>query len=299
MPVRPLDVVTPEGPGAPAFFSPDVAVARRFYLDLNPPKRLKLAVVCGGLEYCATHYAIHRSNFPFFSMEYVARGSGALKLNRRSYVLRPGRVFSYGPGVPQDIVGTPGDPFVKYFVDFTGTNAARLLRSCGLRPGSVMQVFPPDVLSPLFDELIHGGLRGGPGRADLCAKLLECLALKLAGATAPLKETETLSFASYQRCHRHIEQHFLRLRTLEQIALECHANKAYLCRLFRSYGHQSPYQYLLRLKMNYAAECLQRTGVMVKQAAQQVGFADPFHFSRVFRSLLGVSPSAFRRLRKT
>jgi AraC-like DNA-binding protein len=283
--------------GAPAFFSPDVAAARRFYLDLNPSKRQKLAVVCGGLEYCATQYAIHRANFPFSSIEYVACGSGELKLDGRSYGLRAGRVFSYGPGVPHDITGTPESPFVKYFVDFTGKNAARLLRSCGLPPGSVRQVFPPHVLSPLFDELIQSGLSGGHGNAELCTKLLECLALKLAGTNAPLEERETLAFATYQRCRRHMEQHFLRLRTLEEVAVECHANKAYLCRLFHSYDHQSPYQYLLRLKMNHAAECLQKTGLLVKQAAHQVGFADPFHFSRVFRSVLGVSPSAFRRLR--
>jgi len=297
MPARLWNLAETERDVAPAFFSPDVATARRFYLDLNPPKRQKLAVVCGGLEYCAAHYAIHRADFPFSSIEYVARGSGELKLDGRAYALRAGRVFSYGPGVPHDIIGASENPFVKYFVDFTGKNAVRLLRSCGLPPGTVRQVFPPHALSPLFDELIQSGLSGGHGNAELCARLLECLALKLAGAIAPLEERETLAFTTYQRCRRHIEQHFLRLRTLEEVAGECHANKAYLCRLFHSYDHQSPYQYLLRLKMNHAAECLQKAGLLVKQAAHQVGFTDPFHFSRVFRSVLGVSPSAFRRLR--
>jgi AraC-like DNA-binding protein len=287
----------PKRDGAPAFFSPDVAAARRFYLDLNPPKRQKLAVVCGGLEYCATHYAIHRANFPFYSIEYVARGNGELRLKGRLHVLRPGRVFSYGPGVPHDITGEPGNPFVKYFVDFTGKAAARLLRSCGLPAGRVKQVFPPHILSPLFDELIQGGLSGGHGNAELCAKLLECLALRLARTNAPVEETETLAFATYLRCRQHIEQHFVRLRTLEEVAVECHANKAYLCRLFRTYDHQSPYQYLLHLKMNHAAECIQKPGALIKQAAQEVGFADPFHFSRVFHSVLGVSPSEFRSLR--
>ncbi|MGB7848099.1 MAG: AraC family transcriptional regulator [Candidatus Acidiferrum sp.] len=287
----------PERAVAPAFFSRDVAAARRFYLDLNPPKRQKLAVVCGGLEHCATHYAIHRTNFPFYSIEYVARGNGELKLNGRLHVLRPGRVFSYGPGVPHDITGDPGSPFVKYFVDFTGKGATSLLRSCGLTAGSVKQVFPPHILSPLFDELIQSGLSGGHDNAELCAKLLECLALRLARTNAPVEETETLAFATYLRCRQYIEQHFVRLRTLEEVAAECHANKAYLCRLFRAYDHQSPYQYLLRLKMNYAAECMQKRGVLIKQAAQEVGFADPFHFSRVFHKVLGVSPSEFRSLR--
>ncbi len=283
--------------GPPAFFSADVSAARRFYLNLNPPKRQKLAVVCGGLEHCTVDYAIHRAGFPFYSVEYVAHGSGELKLKGRAYSLQPGRVFSYGPGVAHDITGRPTEPLVKYFVDFAGGQAPALLRSCGLAVGQVAQVFPPHVLSPLFDELIQSGLAIGRTNPALCAKLLECLALKIAGATAALEDTETLAFDTYLQCRRHIEEHYLRMQTLEQVAGACHINKAYLCRLFRRYDHQSPYQYLLRLKMNQAAEHLQHSGMLVKQAAQRAGFDDPFHFSRVFRRVLGVSPSLFRVLR--
>ena len=281
----------------PAFFSADVAEARRFYLDLKPPKDTPLAVVCGGIEHCTPDYSIERSTFPFFSIEYVARGSGELQLKGRSYPLQPGRVFSYGPGISHRIVGNEDAPLVKCFVDFVGTQAADLLRSCRLQSGRMSQVFPSNALQPIFDELIHSGLRVQPESPDLCIKLLECLALRIAGARAPLEGAETLAFATYQQCRRYIEQRYLQLRTLEQIAKECHVNNAYLCRLFRRYDSQSPYQYLLRLKMNFAAERLQESGALVKRVAEEAGFADPFHFSRVFTSVLGLSPAAFRDLR--
>lgn len=284
-------------PAAPAFFSPQVAEADRFYLDLNPPKRKQLTVVCGGLECCTPDFAIHRETFPFFSIEYVLRGRGELKLRGRTHVLEPGRVFSYGPGIPHHIEGNRADPLVKYFVDFSGLRAGELLRSCGLAQAGVAQVFPSNTLSPLFNELIQSGQNTGPGSAALCTKLLECLVLRLESANAPLQSAEKVAFTTYQKCRRHIEQHFLRLRTLHQIAGECRTNDAYLCRLFRRYDHQSPYQYLLRLKMNYAAARLQRPGALVKQVAEAVGFGDPFHFSRVFRNVLGLSPSAFGGLR--
>ncbi len=60
----------------PDFFSPQVAEARRFYLNLHPPRGTRLAVVCGGLEHCTPDYAIRRATFPFYSIEYVARGTG-------------------------------------------------------------------------------------------------------------------------------------------------------------------------------------------------------------------------------
>lgn len=284
-------------PSAPEFFSPDVEKARRFYLDLNPPKNRPLVVVCGGLEYCTPDFAIRRDTFPYFSIEYVVRGRGEVNLKGRVRSLQAGRLFSYGPGVSQHITGDPADPLVKYFVDFAGAQAAELLRSCKLSPGSVSEVFPANALQPLFDELIQAGSHVHRGNAELCAKLLECMALRISSSRAPIDGAQTLSFATFQRCRQHIEQHALRLQSLDRIAGECHVNAAYLCRLFRRFDRSSPYQYLLRLKMNHAAERLQQTTMMVKQVADEAGFSDPFHFSRVFHSILGLSPAAFRGLR--
>ena len=149
----------------------------------------------------------------------------------------------------------------------------------------------------LFDELVDSGLSGGRRSGALCDKLLECLAIKITQSSAPLNSGEALSFITYQRCRRHIEQNFLGLATLAQIARECRTDVAYLCRLFRRYDQQSPYQRLLRLKMNHAAERLQHNGLLVKQAAEEVGFPDPFHFSRVFRKTFRVPPAQFRNVR--
>jgi len=289
--------IKPAAIGAPEFFSPQVSAARRFYLNLNPPRQAPLSIVSGGCEHCAPDYEIHRPTFPFYSIEYVVRGGGSLKLKNRRHELQPGGIFSYGPGVRQDIVADPADPPVKYFVDFAGLQAKEILRSCRLPPGSVAQIFPPHEIQNLFDELIRSGQRGGRPGAELSAKLLECLALKIAGARAPLAGADGLAFTTYQQCRQHVETHFQRLKTLQRIAEECHVDAAYLCRLFQRYDHQSPYQFLLRLKMNLAAEGLQSPGALVKQVAERAGFADPFHFSRAFKSVFGVAPDTFRRLR--
>ena len=83
--------------------------------------------------------------------------------------------------------------------------------------------------------------------------------------------------------------------SLEQVARECLVDRAYLCRLFRRYDHQTPHQFLMRRKMHLAAERLQQPELLVKQVAAQLGFADPFHFSRTFKRVFGLSPEAFRQ----
>jgi AraC-like DNA-binding protein len=295
--MTPASRPNPRPSAPPEFFATAVGRARRFYLDLKPSRAARLVVVCGGREHCSRDYVVQRADFAFHSLEYVARGHGGLTLAGQEHALDPGRLFSYGPGIPHHIRGTPGDAMVKYFVDFAGREARSLLRSAGLAPGSVSRVHPPHVLQAIFDELIEAGLGARRRRAELCTGLLECLALKIQGTQMPGEDPGTLSFLTYQQCREHLERHFLRLRTLEETAAECHVSVAHLCRLFRRYDRQTPYQYLLRLKMQFAAECLEQEGCLVKQAAEEAGFADPFHFSRVFKSVLGVSPGAFRGIR--
>ena len=281
----------------PEFFSPQVSSARRFYLDLNPRPKIPLAVVSGGCEHCSPDYSIHRKTFAFHSLEFVLRGRGRVKLNGCSHELQPGTLFSYGPGVRHDIASAGPVPLVKYFVDFAGSQAEPLLQACHLAPGSAARVFLIGEVQTLFDELIRSGVRGSPFAPDLCTGLLKCLGLKIAECRSPLTRAGNLAFATFQSCQNHIQAHFLSLKNLAETARACHVHRVYLCRLFQRYHHQSPYQYLMRLKMNYAAERLLEPGAMVKQVAEQVGFGDPFHFSRVFKSVLGLSPKAFCKLR--
>ena len=292
----PADESHPSPQSQPEFFSPQVREATRFYLDLAPPNTCRLVAVCGGREHCTPDYAIHRADFPYFAVEFVAQGKGSLNLAGREYTLVPGTIFTYGPGVPQHITGNAAHSLVKYFVDFTGSQAPRLLAEYVLSPGRVTRVSDPGEIQDAFDNLIHNGLKNSRYSYRLCEVLLEYLLLKIADLSVPGNAAQSPAFATYRRCRRHIQTHYARLKTLAQISKQCHVDPAYLCRLFRRYDHQSPYQFLLRLKMNQAAGRLLDPGTLVKQVAAELEFEDPCHFSRAFKSVFGLSPEAFRRL---
>ncbi len=282
----------------PEFFSAQISEARRFYLDLQPPATHRLVVICGGCEHCASDYRIHRKDFKYYSIEFVARGQGLLQLAGKKYDLVPGTIFAYGPGVAQDIRCNPARPLVKHFVDFVGRDAARLLKAPAPRPGQVLQSSVPDEILQLFENIITAGLRRTPFNAAICAALVEQMILRIAETAVPPGTIGTLAFETYQRCRQFIETNYLRLDGLNEIADRCHVDAAYICRLFRRYDHQGPYQYLTRLKMRDAAQRLQIPGTLVKIVADELGFPDAFQFSRTFRRIYGIPPRRFAQLQR-
>ena len=279
--------------GEPEFFSAQITRARRFCLDLNPAPAERLSVVCGGCEHCTSDYEIHRSSFPYCSIEFVAHGKGSVTLGGQVTPLVAGTLFAYGPGVPHDIVPARSERMVKYFVDFAGRAAPRLLRTHGLPPGGAVQTRAPNDILALFDDLIYNGAHQTPFTARITALILRHLLLKIAETAVPPGATDPQAFATFTRCKQYIEQRWPELATVQQAARACGVDVAYLCRLFRRFDHQSPYQYLLSLRVSEAVDRLRVPDTTVKQVAEALGFADQFHFSRVFKRVFGVSPGRF------
>lgn len=279
-------------PAPPEFVSQQVTAARRFYLNLKPRSSRDLTVVCGGWEECAADYAIDRATFPYLSVEFVAGGSGELVLGGKHHDLQPGTVFTYGPGIAQRIRSSPERRLGKYFVDFTGSRARRLLRNYRLAPGAVVTLGHPAEVRHAFDALIRLGSSHDRHTERAAALQLELLLIVIVRAAQPTTPSERRALASFERCRRYLDAHFLSLRTIEAIAAACHLDVSYLSRLFRRFHQETPFHCLQRLQMQWAAERLDTSNRLVRQVADELGI-DPFQFSRTFKRIHGVSPSTF------
>jgi AraC-like DNA-binding protein len=272
-------------------FSQQVRQSRRFYLDLLPHPGSSLSVVCGGWERCAPEYAIKFQHFGNFAIELVVSGKVSVELSGRQYMLGAGGVLAYGPGVLPDFRAISGDPPLKYFMHFAGARARGLLGRARLPVGAVRQLPNASMLRELCDALISAGLRRTAGTPVICATLLEVLLLTIGDSAVEYAPAETGSYATYRRCRDWLEQHGSELGNAAEGARRCHVDPAYLCRLFRRYDRETPYQLLLRLRMQRAAALLQQPGALVKTVAADLGFSDAFHFSRAFKRHFGVPPS--------
>ncbi|MDA2928758.1 AraC family transcriptional regulator [Acidobacteria bacterium AH-259-O06] len=276
----------------PSIISTQVSDAQYYYLNLDPPHTKKTIVVCGGRERCNADYRINRKSFRFLGIEFVLQGEGRLILNGQHFKLLPGMTFSYGPDIPCHIFNDPEKPMVKYFVDFVGEKAERDLRGSATGLGSAVQLTNLFEISEVFESLYREGNKNTPYTDQICAQYLQVLMLKIAESVISGAPAGTRALETYQRSKQYIDENFTRINSLKQIASDCHTDLSYLCRLFKRFNQVSPYQYLIRRKMNHAANLLS-AGMLVKQVAAELNYSDPYHFSRLFKNYHRVSPTRF------
>ena len=82
--------------------------------------------------------------------------------------------------------------------------------------------------------------------------------------------------------------------SLEQLAAVAGMSSHYFAELFKKSTGHAPHQYVLLQRIERAKENLRVAGRGVIQAGLDSGFQNPSHFARVFRKLVGVSPSRFQ-----
>ncbi len=83
--------------------------------------------------------------------------------------------------------------------------------------------------------------------------------------------------------------------TLADLCVRLHLERSYFVRLFKKHIGQPPLHYFMNLKINLAAELLCQTDMAIYEIAQDLQFADEFHFSRTFKKVKGVAPREYRK----
>lgn len=274
----------------PDFVSRQVTEARRYYLNLNPLESDPLSVVCGGVERMRADYVVERDRFSYYGIELVVAGSGELTLDDQIYQLSPGMMFAYGPQTPHRIANKPPEQMRKYYVDIAGSDAEKMLQQAGLFDSHPLRVPHFHEISELFEMLDREAHGNGDTAGEICEQIVRLMLVKARVGCLEESPTTPRAFATYERVRSHIDENFLTLNTIEEVAAQCELTPIHLSRLFRRFAATGAYQYLLRKKMNRAAELLVEDQLLVKQVAHELGFSDAFQFSRAFKRVFGIPP---------
>jgi AraC-like DNA-binding protein/ligand-binding sensor protein len=100
--------------------------------------------------------------------------------------------------------------------------------------------------------------------------------------------------ALVSRVKEFVLQHHEEDNTLTLAAQAANASVYYLCRVFRKATGMCFTEFVSRTRVEKAKELLVRPNLRVSEIAYQVGFQSLTHFNRIFKKIVGESPSEYR-----
>ncbi len=122
-------------------------------------------------------------------------------------------------------------------------------------------------------------------------KELEEIVMSLDNASAALSEgNETIL-----RVEEYLRLHYTEHITGQTLSKMFGYVPSYISYLFRQTYGQSPADYLTKIRLDTAKELMRgNPAILVREVAEQVGFKNQYHFSRVFKKIEGLWPTDFK-----
>lgn len=101
-----------------------------------------------------------------------------------------------------------------------------------------------------------------------------------------------------ERAKTFMKQHLSRDINLDAIAGAAGMSSYHFIREFKTLNHVTPYQYLLKLRVDNARQLLRQQRYTLADIALECGFSTQSHFTHVFKKMTGMTPRSYRYARQ-
>lgn len=228
-------------------------------------------------------------------LEYVHSGHGVVTINGKSFHAKAGEAFITFPHALVTLTADKTDPWGKTWLCLYGSKLPQLLEDLGISETS--PVFSWDSCPELLEEMNRQipilNKQNPTFEFDqaICAnKLFKIIFTHQKRAVS----AESAQREYVSRAIAFIERNLNKPLTVEVIAAEVGLNRTYFSGIFKRVTGMTAQEFLHRHKIGKACEFLLLPNSSVANVAQSVGY-EPRTFDRVFRKLVGRSPSAYKK----
>ncbi len=258
-------------------------------------------------------------NFRSFMLKYVCEGTENYRINGAPYQVKEGEyllVNQYAEG--SALLDSP-TPVKGICIDISPTLISEVVASCQ-RPDAPIsdiemdkyfntpsfmekkfageQEYTASFLNRLKCTLVPDPYDNHQFSSEFFYELAGCIVLDHQEVLKQFTRLPSLKsitrkdlFRRVTKGKEYILHHFRFPLEIRAIAAECSLSEYHFYRLFKVVYGITPYQYILKLRLEYAWILLRQGHSSITVIAFECGFSDIFSFSKAFKKRFGHSPS--------
>lgn len=229
------------------------------------------------------------------------KGRGWVRSRLGDQVVRAGDLVWLRPDHSHTYGADSVDPWTIGWVHFTGEEAIAWSKHLGFKQEAVniLNHGSAEGIAALKLEQIYLILEQGYSIPQLIsAALMLRGALDLAAQAVRTVGTTRSAVERIAAVRDHLRESLAQPHRLETLASAAGVSVPHFCTLFRRLTGYAPIDFLIRQRVQAACKLLDTTSLSIAAIAANVGYEDPYYFTRCFRRIIGISPRAYRRITK-
>ena len=136
----------------------------------------------------------------------------------------------------------------------------------------------------------------------LKAYLIQFLLLIIRQNAEPQPKQEGYNFDTHYKSYvvnqivTYLDTHYNEKISLDRIAQNMYLSPVYISKIFKEETGESPINYLIKIRLEKAKDLLSSPNPnSIKKIANDVGYEDAYHFSKLFKKYYGISPLYYRK----
>ena len=231
---------------------------------------------------------------------YCIDGKGWFSVNNKKYNIDRNQFFILEKNLPHEYGADRQSPWSIYWVHFTGEKAAIFSSVFN----QVLDIAPSESdriqeRISIFEE-IYQNLELGYSQDNL-----EYVSMCLWHLLASFRFVQQFRVVNKIKQVNLIQQTVLYMKEnlnknlkIEEIADHVHYSVSHFSLMFTKSTSYSPLEYFAQLRIQRACQYLDHTDLSIKSIAYELGFSDPFYFSKVFKTHTSLSPLQYKNRKK-
>ncbi|MDF7822671.1 AraC family transcriptional regulator [Pontiellaceae bacterium B12227] len=227
---------------------------------------------------------------------YCTEGRGWLEIDGQVRTVGKHDAFLLPQHIPHTYGADPGNPWANYWIHFQGRQALEFADLIAPESGSPVIHLPRHHEIVACIEQLYQFMSNVHTYSTLVAatgalsQLLGVIQLRMRASEQCSRTADENIDKSVEFMHRNLA----RKLTLKELANIAGMSPNHYGALFGKRYYSTPIDYFNRLKIQRACELLSTTNLRVSEVGGQLGFPDPYYFSRLFKKIMGLSPRTYR-----